>query len=512
MSNILYLFVTQVSSLVKKLQELLRGDEIKAMSLIHGDVSTSWIDRVLDRLAYTYLVDILTEQRIKAHATINNRRQTITLYGKESDRKALEKRLKKYFTLAVNTMFREVDISSRSSGQKGLAMRMLVRQYGTWLEKLKEESGVDSITVDLKRGVLLVDGLDAAYEKLICKVEDCLKELAVSSNSLKDQMDKECGVCFCSPSEAGSKPYRLASCGHFFCLACLKEHLKQSGISKRFPITCPECDESIMLCDIKIVCPVDDERQNIFRAGLDAHVSQTPNGDIQFCPGPDCSMVYRRDNDGGTRECDECGMRMCVGCGEKPHPHDMSCAEFNAFKKPDDSLEMWMKQSGIDAKRCPNCKTPIEKNEGCNKMHCGRCHKSICWICLEFFDTSRPCYDHLVEAHGGIFDVPADIQYERPAAVGGQMRQAEVIRRVRRPVAAPVPVLPRPEPRVRPFVLVARPAVPVVRPAVPIARPAVPVARPAVVPRARPAAQIRVPRLEARPVEPPKPEKKCIIL
>lgn len=37
-------------------------------------------------------------------------------------------------------------------------------------------------------------------------------------------------------------------------------------------------------------------------------------------------------------------------------------------------------------KPCPKCKRPIERSDGCNKMHCecraGGCGVSFCWMCL----------------------------------------------------------------------------------------------------------------------------------
>ncbi|XP_072029147.1 uncharacterized protein [Amphiura filiformis] len=391
-----------VKNLSKKLQVVLCPEEVDASSLVEEDVTSMWMDKVLNKLTKQHFKHILRNN--KAHAEIHYRRQAVIMYGKETDRESLKEDLRKFFSFALKTMFRELDISSRSGGQKGRAMRSLIRQYGPHLERLKTSTGVDNITVDLKRGLLFVDGSEESYESLISEVDNILKDLLDSAASEDDVIHAECGVCYCPPSDANSKPYRLAACGHFFCLACLKDHLKESGNSKKFPIACPECEESILLCDIKTIYPKEDERQELFTAGLDAYVASNSRGDIQFCPGPDCGMVYKKDDDGSTMECEECAFSFCNGCGEKPHAHGMTCKEFQISQKKTDDVEKWMQQRGVDAKKCPVCNTVIEKTHGCNHMTCRICKKHLCWKCLEVFNTDQECYAHLAKRHGGLYD------------------------------------------------------------------------------------------------------------
>ena len=44
-------------------------------------------------------------------------------------------------------------------------------------------------------------------------------------------------------------------------------------------------------------------------------------------------------------------------------------------------------------KKCPKCKTPIQKDGGCNFMKCARCGYEFCWVCGSDWRTHR---DHFV--------------------------------------------------------------------------------------------------------------------
>ena len=34
-------------------------------------------------------------------------------------------------------------------------------------------------------------------------------------------------------------------------------------------------------------------------------------------------------------------------------------------------------------KACPSCRSPIQKNEGCNHIKCSKCKFDFCWVCLD---------------------------------------------------------------------------------------------------------------------------------
>jgi len=54
-----------------------------------------------------------------------------------------------------------------------------------------------------------------------------------------------------------------------------------------------------------------------------------------------------------------------------------------------------------DGKRCPRCRTPVTKENGCNYMVCLACNTDFCWVSLKAFDHMTDVYKHMDETHGG---------------------------------------------------------------------------------------------------------------
>jgi len=68
----------------------------------------------------------------------------------------------------------------------------------------------------------------------------------------------------------------------------------------------------------------------------------------------------------------------------------------------------------VQTKPCPNCKTPWEKNGGCNHIHCRKCRYHFCWVCLKEFNQST--HDDFYECKQGYIASPKrdTITMERP--------------------------------------------------------------------------------------------------
>ncbi len=61
-------------------------------------------------------------------------------------------------------------------------------------------------------------------------------------------------------------------------------------------------------------------------------------------------------------------------------------AEMTKSTNPDKGMnEHWIRDN---CKPCPGCSSPVEKNGGCNHMHCAQCNTDFCWVCMQ---AGRKC-------------------------------------------------------------------------------------------------------------------------
>lgn len=218
------------------------------------------------------------------------------------------------------------------------------------------------------------------------------------SNLTLDESQRKnlCPVCYTHPEE----PF-TTKCGHTYCTDCLSF---QCSSATAFPITClgasAKCAQPLALQDIKdIITPsnYDTLLQTSFAAYIRAHSTV-----FQYCPTPDCDRCYRTSasphaDDPRIFTCDGCLASVCTGCNRPMHD-GLSCAE---NKDGYGLLEKWKEEN--DVRDCPHCKAPIEKEYGCQHMHCTACDTHICWFCMQTFGNSGDTYRHMRDRHGEIY-------------------------------------------------------------------------------------------------------------
>ncbi|KAI0101025.1 hypothetical protein GGR51DRAFT_530958 [Nemania sp. FL0031] len=261
-------------------------------------------------------------------------------------------------------------------------------------KKLALELGADSVSLDItstpKR--IIITGTVGKYEAALSIING---RIVHGSKLVLDGQD--CSACW----TAAENPIRTR-CGHTFCLDCF-ENLCLSAPTTNSAVEI-RCVGDSDRCDTVLDLPQLQEHlsssafEELLQQSFASYARLHPDV-LRYCPSPDCDYVYRVNGPVKILPCHGCLVLVCTNCNA---PHDrLSCAEYQDVSSGrQEANERLKREMGI--KDCPKCKTPLEKTEGCNHMTC-TCGAHICWVCLETFDSSPACYDHLNKKHGGVF-------------------------------------------------------------------------------------------------------------
>uniref|UniRef100_A0A3Q2QAK5 Ankyrin repeat and IBR domain-containing protein 1 n=1 Tax=Fundulus heteroclitus TaxID=8078 RepID=A0A3Q2QAK5_FUNHE len=218
-----------------------------------------------------------------------------------------------------------------------------------------------------------------------------------------------CGICMSSVSYF-EEPVDM-SCGHDFCRACWEGFLNlkiQEGEAHN--IFCPAYD-CYQLVPVEVIQSVVSREMDRRYLQFDIKAFVENNPAIHWCPVAGCERAVRLNTQGpGTSTADPLSFPLlrapAVDCG-KGHIFCWECRG-EAHEPCDcDTWKLWLQKvtemkpeelAGVseayedaanclwllsNSKPCPSCKSPIQKNEGCNHMQCAKCKYDFCWICME---------------------------------------------------------------------------------------------------------------------------------
>jgi len=190
----------------------------------------------------------------------------------------------------------------------------------------------------------------------------------------------ECGVCM----EKQPEDYvaLLHPCGHKFCRDCIRNYVGAKLEEHCFPIFCPVCMAEGGKGDPSMVTNALVQQVGITEQQYETWVEleMAAFSALLYCRKCKRSVFVDKEDleDTDTISCPlpECDHVWCKACqqsiSQDGPPH--SC---------DGLLELdhLMTQSGW--KYCPSCKTPIEKEIGCNHMTCisPGCNTHFCYTC-----------------------------------------------------------------------------------------------------------------------------------
>lgn len=202
--------------------------------------------------------------------------------------------------------------------------------------------------------------------------------LRISTNvSVPEQkLGVKCSICLSNMEH----PFKL-NWGNTYCKECIIAHWEQKIKSKE-KLTCPNCWADISyLIDRGILSEEVKKKYQEFERQM--KVDRDPH--LHWWPRLDCDkyvyQVPRLKNKKEQATC-ECGFNFCILCREEWHP-TKTCN-----KVKDKGYLQFLKQPQV--KRCPHCKSTIQKIDGCNHMTCNVCKYEFCWVWGKIYTS-----DHL---------------------------------------------------------------------------------------------------------------------
>lgn len=283
----------------------------------------------------------------------------------------------------------------------------LLRNHEWSKESLIEAWMEDPVAACEKAGVTLPENHTTGNVELEEKTN-----LAIKSNYGASEV---CSICE-DQIVYEDVPLSL-SCNHEFCRSCWESYLNvKIKEGKAHNIQCPAFDCSALVPVETIESLVSREMaRRYLQFDIKAFVESNPT--LKWCPSPGCGRAVRLpsnmlpslnvsveasslgETEPMTVDCGS-GHFFCWHCLKEAHlpctcelwsrwmekiaemlpkiptTEDLSeCPETEAVANT-----LWLV---TNSKSCPNCKSPIQKNEGCNHMKCTKCKHEFCWVCLE---------------------------------------------------------------------------------------------------------------------------------
>ncbi|EAR89393.3 Ibr domain protein (macronuclear) [Tetrahymena thermophila SB210] len=197
--------------------------------------------------------------------------------------------------------------------------------------------------------------------------------LIVSSENTQQQV-LECAICCQEYTISKKRP--LLNCDHQFCSDCLKQYiLNKINCCQVLHILCPQegCDQEYNEKQIGEILNDDYQKERYIKFKQRQQLQLDP--DIRWCIRPGCNNAIKGQKNDPKLKCSECNMMICYFCTNQWH-EGQTCEqaidqEYNQMAK------------NFKVKYCPQCKTKIQKNDGCNHMTCTRCNYEFCWLCTK---------------------------------------------------------------------------------------------------------------------------------
>jgi len=196
----------------------------------------------------------------------------------------------------------------------------------------------------------------------------------------------ECSLC-----EEVTSLYRF-ECGHFFCYDCSCKWAKECAmnITPKCPqLNCPLPVHINVFKNLLTPSDLDAYTDTLFRISLS--ISDT----FQWCSHCSSGFFLSNHAEGTpcTVSCPDCGSFWCSSCRLQAHS-SLTCEEaITKWSFEEKENDIWKTKN---AKKCPQCKVSIQRNQGCSHMICRQCKYHFCWVCLGKY-LGKPTYGETCE-------------------------------------------------------------------------------------------------------------------
>ncbi|TFK72290.1 hypothetical protein BDN72DRAFT_816260 [Pluteus cervinus] len=240
---------------------------------------------------------------------------------------------------------------------------------------------------DYEEALRLQEEFQAEEESLRLQMQ-MLEEEAQEREFLQMVQEQEkgfdCGICM--DEMPLSDIAKVDGCGHEICRECLRGYVTTKINDRKYPIPCPLCiagpakegeplNPRMITEGVILLLGVPEEEFMIFEE-LQLNEFSVPID----CRGCKRSVKFDRQQFQETEilTCPlfDCGYHWCKTCQQAVDPNGPkhSCDGTNEFN-------LLIEQEGW--KRCPECKTPVQKESGCNHMTCitPGCNTCFCYKC-----------------------------------------------------------------------------------------------------------------------------------
>ncbi|KAJ8277579.1 hypothetical protein GJAV_G00076920 [Gymnothorax javanicus] len=247
----------------------------------------------------------------------------------------------------------------------------------------------------------------------------------------------DCGICFMM--KLGSDCFCFRECQHVYCLDCTREYFKvliREGTVKSLKCPQSECSSEATPAEVKELVGEDlfgRYDRLLLQSSLDSMA------DVTYCPRLTCATAVMVDPSDFSALCSACryafcsrcrqayhGLAPCMGTEPRERREDTSQEPYASLPQKEDGLRgLWedydngskerkkllekrygksvlrdrvenaLSHNWVEnnTKKCPRCSAAIQKNGGCNRMWCSKCHCNFCWSCLHLLNE-KGSYHH----------------------------------------------------------------------------------------------------------------------